>query len=78
MSTKTQITDEQAASTPVEAQPSKTQPLQEIVNMVRRDSQIEPQTYLEESKVPHGGEQEPINDLPDDPADDPALEETNP
>ena len=51
MSTKTQIVEEQAVSTPIEAQP-----LQEIVNMVRRDSQIEPQVYLEESKVPHGGE----------------------
>ena len=51
MSTKTQTTEEQAVSTPVE-----TRPLQEIVNMVRRDSQNDPQVYLEESKVPHGGE----------------------
>ncbi len=51
MSTKTQITEEQAVTTPIEARP-----LQEIVNMVRRDSQNEPQVYLEESKVPYGGE----------------------
>jgi hypothetical protein len=56
MSTKTQIIEEQSVCTPIEAQALKTQPLQEIVNMVRRDSQIEPQAYLEESKVPHGGE----------------------
>lgn len=51
MSMKTQITEEQAVATPVEARP-----LQEIVNMVRRDSQIEPQIYLKETEVPHGGE----------------------
>ena len=51
MSTKTQITEEQVASPPVEARP-----LQEIVNLGRKDSKIEPQAYLEESKVPHGGE----------------------
>ena len=31
-----------------------------------------------QADAPHGGEQEPINDLPDDKPDDPALEETNP
>ncbi|MBC8350589.1 MAG: hypothetical protein H8E66_01295 [Planctomycetes bacterium] len=51
MSTKTQIIEEQAVCKPIEAKP-----LQEIVNMVRRDSQVEPQVYLEETKVPHGGE----------------------
>lgn len=51
MSTKTQNTEEQAVATPVE-----TKPMQDIVTMVRRDSQVDPQAYLEESKVPHGGE----------------------
>lgn len=51
MSTKTQIIEEQAVSAPIESQQ-----LQAIVNMVRRDSQIEPQVYLDETKVPHGGE----------------------
>ena len=51
MSTKTQIIEEQAAS-----RPSESKPLEEIVNMIRRDSRLEPQAYLEESKVPHGGE----------------------
>ncbi|MDA1051662.1 MAG: hypothetical protein O3C40_14430 [Planctomycetota bacterium] len=51
MSTKTQIIEEQAVAAPVESKP-----MQEILKMVRRDSQMEPQAYLEESKVPHGGE----------------------
>ena len=51
MSTKTQIIEEQAVSKPVEAES-----LQKVVELVRRDSQVEPQAYLEESKVPHGGE----------------------
>lgn len=50
MSTKTQTLEEQAVRAPIESQ------LQEIVNRVRRDSQIEPQAYLEETQVPHGGE----------------------
>ena len=58
MSTKTQVIEERAVSARIEAQPLQeiTLPLQEIVNMVRRDSKIEPQVYLEETKVPHGGE----------------------
>jgi len=58
MSTKTQIIEEQTVSASIESQllQETTQPLQEILNMVRRDSRIEPQVYLEESKVPHGGE----------------------
>lgn len=51
MSTKTQNIEEQAVTAPIEAKP-----LEAIVNMVRRDSQIDPQAYLDESKVPHGGE----------------------
>lgn len=51
MSTKTEVVEQQATSTPIESKP-----LQAIVNMVRRDSQVDPQAYLEESKVPHGGE----------------------
>ena len=58
MSTKTQIIEERTVSALIEAQPLQeiALPLQEIVNLVRRDSQIEPQVYLEETKVPHGGE----------------------
>ncbi|MCA9121875.1 MAG: hypothetical protein H6822_11640 [Planctomycetaceae bacterium] len=51
MSTKTEIVDQQATTTPIESKP-----MEEIVNMVRRDSQVDPQAYLEEAKVPHGGE----------------------
>lgn len=53
MSTKTQ-----PVIAPIESQflTDRTQSMQAIVKMVRRDSQIEPQAYLEESKVPHGGE----------------------
>ena len=51
MSTKTQVIEEPAVGAPIEAQQ-----LQAIVNMVRRDSQMEPQAYLEETTVPHGGE----------------------
>ncbi|HRX81473.1 MAG TPA: hypothetical protein P5307_20530 [Pirellulaceae bacterium] len=51
MSTKTQNIEEQAVATPVD-----TKPMQEILNLVRRDSQVDPQAYLEEAKVPHGGE----------------------
>jgi hypothetical protein len=58
MLTKTQTIEEQAVSAPIASQPlqENTTPLQEIVNRVQRDSQIEPQAYLDESKVPHGGE----------------------
>jgi len=58
MSTKTPIIAEQAVSAPIESLPlqERAQLLQGIVNMVRRDSQNEPQAYLEETKVPHGGE----------------------
>ena len=58
MSTKSQIIEEQAVRASIESQPLQTnaQLLLAIANLVRRDSQIEPQAYLEESKVPHGGE----------------------
>ncbi len=58
MSTKTQTATEQAVNAPIESQPlqDNSQSMQAIVNMIRRDSQMEPQVYLEESKVPHGGE----------------------
>jgi|GEM_PF-6546740 hypothetical protein len=58
MSTNTQTIREQAVVAPIETQllQDRTQSMQAIVKMVRRDSQIEPQAYLEESKVPHGGE----------------------
>jgi hypothetical protein len=51
MSTKTQIIEEQTTDTSVEVQS-----LQEIVNVVRRDSQIDAKAYLKETEVPHGGE----------------------
>jgi hypothetical protein len=59
MSTKTPIIAEQAVSAPIESQhlqEERAQLLQAIVSMVRSDSQSEPQAYLEETKVPHGGE----------------------
>ena len=58
MSIKTQTATEQAVSAPIESQPLQDNlpSMQAIVNMIRRDSQMEPQVYLEESKVPHGGE----------------------
>ena len=31
-------------------------PIEEVVDFVRRDSQIEPRRYLEEVRVPYGGE----------------------
>ena len=51
MSTKTEVIEEQAVSTPIE-----TDTMEEIVNKVRRDSQHDARTYLKESEVPHGGE----------------------
>ncbi|HUG68055.1 MAG TPA: hypothetical protein VMM76_09895 [Pirellulaceae bacterium] len=58
MSTKIQILEEPAVSAPIEPQLLRetARSLEEIVNRVRRDSQIDPQAYLEETKVPHGGE----------------------
>ncbi len=57
MSTKTPVIEEQATSTSVEAEPLPRQGiLQKIVSMVRRDCQVDAQAYLDEAKVPHGGE----------------------
>ena len=58
MSTKTQALTAQSTGAATEAAPRQnpSQLLQAIVNLVRRDSQVEPQAYLEETKVPHGGE----------------------
>lgn len=57
MSTKAQMLEEHATdAAEAPALPVKTTPLQRILKMIRRDSQTEPQAYLEESKVPHGGE----------------------
>jgi len=38
------------------ARPAPTKPLQEVVDAVRIDSLVSPVTYLDETKVPHGGE----------------------
>jgi len=50
MATKTQIEARTATTAP------ETKSLEEIVNRVEHDSRDEPQAYLEETKVPHGGE----------------------
>ena len=58
MSTKSQTIEQQSVQTPNEAvapqQPTKS--MQEIVAIVRRDSQSDAKAYLQETEVPHGGE----------------------
>jgi len=44
----------QQAIVPTRRAPVK--PLEEVVDAIRTDSLDAPQTYLEETKVPHGGE----------------------
>lgn len=55
MSTQTEIREEQATATPAEPR-SAQQILNQIVGAVRQDSQASANVYLEEAKVPHGGE----------------------
>ncbi len=52
MSTQNQLIKEQVVETPQERAVS----LEDVVVAVRRDSQVDAKSYLEESKVPHGGE----------------------
>ena len=51
MSTETKIIDDQATT----AAPQ-TKSLPEILNHIQGDSQDQPEMYLDETKVPHGGE----------------------
>jgi hypothetical protein len=51
MPTETQISEEQATTAAPE-----TKSLPEVVNQIQGDSRVEPQMYLDEAKVPHGGE----------------------
>ena len=55
MSTQTEIREEQTATAPTETK-SAQQILNQIVGSVRQDSQTRANAYLEEAKVPHGGE----------------------
>ena len=52
MSTDTVIRNQEAV---IEPKPQ-TLPMSELLDRVRRDSQVEADKYLEESTVPHGGE----------------------
>lgn len=52
MSTKSQLIEDQSVQTP----PERTVSLEDVVVAVRHDSQVDAKAYLEESKVPHGGE----------------------
>lgn len=55
MSTQTQIREEQSTAAPAETKTAQ-QILNQIVGAVRQDSQADANVYLEEAKVPHGGE----------------------
>lgn len=52
MSTETMIRNQE---TEAPASP-KISPLQWVINKIRRDSKNDAERYLEETKVPHGGE----------------------
>ena len=52
MSTQTHSNKEQVVETPQE----RTVSLEDVAVAVRQDSQVDAKAYLEESKVPHGGE----------------------
>ena len=54
MSSETTIREEQAVAAPADVAPAEV--LNMVLDKVRRDCRTEPQLYLEESTVPHGGE----------------------
>ena len=54
MRSETMIREEQAIAAPADVAPADL--LEAVLAIVRRDSKIDTQMYLEESTVPHGGE----------------------
>lgn len=48
---------EEIRSEPTETSvPAEVLPLRTVIDLIRRDSQRDPQEYLDETVVPHGGE----------------------
>ena len=48
---------EEIRSEPTETSvPAEVLPLRTVIDLIRRDSQRDPQEYLDETIVPHGGE----------------------